>query len=210
MLEHFVVRANSHARATEGVAEGPVMPEALSLDWDHPHAAPSPETAPATSDGRVPLVFGVVALLTIATLSATYVMGLLTLAATRQVAELRTTVDDLRDTLSTLKDAETGQRGYLLTGDDSYLLPYNAAVSHIRLNLDSLDAQVRAGRLAAADVARLAELARAKLAELQETIDLRKQFGPRPDLDEINEYVLGTMQATLDELAEHRRFPVIG
>src|SRR5436305_8191871 len=41
-------------------------------------------------------------------------------------------------------------------------------------------------------------------------IDLRKQFGPRPDLDEINEYVLGTMQATLDELAEHRRFPVIG
>ena len=41
-------------------------------------------------------------------------------------------------------------------------------------------------------------------------IDPRKQFGQNPDLDEINEYVLGTMQATLDELAEKRRLPVIG
>ena len=28
---------------------------------------------------------------------------------------------------STLKDAETGQRGFLLTGKDSYLAPYTAA-----------------------------------------------------------------------------------
>jgi 1-acyl-sn-glycerol-3-phosphate acyltransferase len=41
-------------------------------------------------------------------------------------------------------------------------------------------------------------------------INLREQFGPDPDIDEINEYVLGTMQATLDTLAEERRFPVIG
>jgi 1-acyl-sn-glycerol-3-phosphate acyltransferase len=41
-------------------------------------------------------------------------------------------------------------------------------------------------------------------------IDLREKFGPRPDVDEVNEYVLGTMQATLDSLAEERRFPVIG
>ena len=41
-------------------------------------------------------------------------------------------------------------------------------------------------------------------------IDLREKFGPNPDVDEIDEYVLGTMQATLDTLAEERRFPVIG
>jgi 1-acyl-sn-glycerol-3-phosphate acyltransferase len=41
-------------------------------------------------------------------------------------------------------------------------------------------------------------------------IHLREQFGPDPDVDEIDEYVLGTMQATLDTLAEERRFPVIG
>ena len=29
--------------------------------------------------------------------------------------------------LSLMQDAETGQRGYLLTGDEGYLLPYEAA-----------------------------------------------------------------------------------
>jgi hypothetical protein len=37
----------------------------------------------------------------------------------------------LEDILSTVKDAETGQRGYLLTGKDSYLDPYNTAVQEI-------------------------------------------------------------------------------
>jgi 1-acyl-sn-glycerol-3-phosphate acyltransferase len=43
-----------------------------------------------------------------------------------------------------------------------------------------------------------------------EPIDIRKQFGRNPDVQEVDEYVLGTMQATLDSLAEERRFPVIG
>jgi 1-acyl-sn-glycerol-3-phosphate acyltransferase len=43
-----------------------------------------------------------------------------------------------------------------------------------------------------------------------EPIDLRKRFGRNPDIQEIDEYILGTMQATLDSLAEQRRFPVIG
>ena len=41
-------------------------------------------------------------------------------------------------------------------------------------------------------------------------IHLREQFGRNPDVDEINEYVLGTMQATLDSLAEERTLPLIG
>ena len=39
------------------------------------------------------------------------------------------TLTALEDVLSTVKDAETGQRGYLLTGQESYLDPYNAAVA---------------------------------------------------------------------------------
>src|SRR2546423_3024852 len=41
-------------------------------------------------------------------------------------------------------------------------------------------------------------------------IDLRKEFGRNPDLDEVYEHVLGAMQATLDALAEERRLPLIG
>jgi methyl-accepting chemotaxis protein len=37
----------------------------------------------------------------------------------------------LEDTLSSLKDAETGERGYALTGEESYLEPYQAALGKI-------------------------------------------------------------------------------
>ena len=41
-------------------------------------------------------------------------------------------------------------------------------------------------------------------------IHIREQFGRNPDIDEVNEHVLGAMQATLDSLAEERRLPLIG
>jgi 1-acyl-sn-glycerol-3-phosphate acyltransferase len=41
-------------------------------------------------------------------------------------------------------------------------------------------------------------------------IDLRSEFGPRPDLDEVYDHVVRIMQDTLDALAAERRLPVIG
>jgi 1-acyl-sn-glycerol-3-phosphate acyltransferase len=41
-------------------------------------------------------------------------------------------------------------------------------------------------------------------------IDLRSEFGPDPDVDEIYDYVVRLMQDTLDALAAERRLPVIG
>src|ERR1700674_4902019 len=40
--------------------------------------------------------------------------------------------------LSELKDAETGQRGYLITGDDSYLAPYQSSLAAIKGALDDV------------------------------------------------------------------------
>jgi 1-acyl-sn-glycerol-3-phosphate acyltransferase len=41
-------------------------------------------------------------------------------------------------------------------------------------------------------------------------IDLREEFGPDPDLDEVYYEVVARMQRALDALGEERRFPVIG
>jgi 1-acyl-sn-glycerol-3-phosphate acyltransferase len=41
-------------------------------------------------------------------------------------------------------------------------------------------------------------------------IDLRKEFGRNPDLDEVYESVLGRMQASLDSMAAERLLPVVG
>src|SRR5712672_225135 len=45
---------------------------------------------------------------------------------------------ELADLLSQLKDAETGQRGYIITGDESYLAPYQAALGAIKGTLDDV------------------------------------------------------------------------
>src|SRR6476661_3884967 len=45
---------------------------------------------------------------------------------------------ELANLLSQLKDAETGQRGYLLDGSDNYLAPYRAARSGIKTTLEQL------------------------------------------------------------------------
>jgi methyl-accepting chemotaxis protein len=82
-----------------------------------------------------------------------------------------------RELLSDAKDAESGQRGYLLTGDDAYLEPYSTALKTLKGDLDRLN------RLVAGDPAQQGALAEiqsaltAKLAELKETIELRKNSG---------------------------------
>lgn len=41
-------------------------------------------------------------------------------------------------------------------------------------------------------------------------IDLQREFGPEPDVDEIYDHLIRLMQNTLDALAAERRLPVIG
>ena len=98
-------------------------------------------------------------------------------ADTRKVSDTHAVLSALENLLSTLKDAETGQRGFLLTGESSYLTPYNKAVSE----LPALGGDV--GRMVGGDPdeRRQVELIQshvaAKLAELKQTIDLRSASG---------------------------------
>jgi CHASE3 domain sensor protein len=47
-------------------------------------------------------------------------------------------IDSADDLLSELRDAETGQRGYLLTGDQDFLKPYLAVRRGIPAHLEEL------------------------------------------------------------------------
>ena len=83
----------------------------------------------------------------------------------------------LDDTVGRLVDAETGQRGYLLTGDEAYLTPYRAATKALgqttaRLKDLTSDSPAQQTRLQV-----LEPLVNNKLAELQRTIDLRRKEG---------------------------------
>jgi diguanylate cyclase (GGDEF)-like protein/PAS domain S-box-containing protein len=54
------------------------------------------------------------------------------------VAHSHEVLDELDGTLSAVKDAETGQRGYIITGDEEYLKPYTAALPFINEHLERL------------------------------------------------------------------------
>ena len=79
----------------------------------------------------------------------------------------RSALVDLRGLLD---DAETGQRGYLLTGEPKYLTPYEDARAAIPRQLDRVRALMADDQKAT--VAALSDAVPAKLAELQQTIDL--------------------------------------
>jgi signal transduction histidine kinase/DNA-binding response OmpR family regulator/CHASE3 domain sensor protein len=82
-----------------------------------------------------------------------------------------TTLDGL---LSTLQDAETGQRGYLLTNNEHYLDPYNAALPAVTSQLGELAELTRDNPRQQARIGPLKLHIDAKLAELRQTIDLRR------------------------------------
>ncbi|HEY4230241.1 MAG TPA: CHASE3 domain-containing protein [Thermoanaerobaculia bacterium] len=78
------------------------------------------------------------------------------------------------DALGNLSDAESGQRGYLLTGEDSYLSPYTAAVAAFGPEMESLARLTADNPVQQRRVGALRGMADAKLRELAETIRIRR------------------------------------
>jgi signal transduction histidine kinase len=77
--------------------------------------------------------------------------------------------------LQQVLDAETGSRGYLLTGDPRYLEPYNGSLSGISHTLDELQQLYPAGDPDAATVGVLTRNVQRKLAEMDLSVRMRKQ-----------------------------------
>ena len=80
----------------------------------------------------------------------------------------------LSQTESLIKDAETGQRGFLYTGDSKYLASYESAVSNINPAIDDLTQLTSDNPRQQARIPKLRSLAGLKLDELAQTIALYK------------------------------------
>ncbi|HMG86679.1 MAG TPA: CHASE3 domain-containing protein [Terracidiphilus sp.] len=78
----------------------------------------------------------------------------------------------LSETLALLTDAETGQRGFLYTGEERYLAPYNLAIRQIQSRIDELSRLTADNPSQRAAIRQLRSLAREKLNELAATIAL--------------------------------------
>ena len=87
------------------------------------------------------------------------------------------TLDRLRQVFESIEDAETGQRGFIITGDEAYLEPFNAALKRGPGTYFALQREAGAGELPGAQVAALERLIAAKLAELQAGVEVRRRDG---------------------------------
>ena len=128
--------------------------------------------------GRKLLAAFCLALLTAISVGAiTYTQTMRSIRLSGETKTARDTMQELLDTMSTLKDAETGQRGYLLTNDPSYLTPYDQAVSDMGAHLARLHALAKSQPQIARQLPALEQGIHSKMTELAFVLKIRDQEG---------------------------------
>jgi len=93
------------------------------------------------------------------------------------VSHTHVVIDEMDILLSTLTDAETGQRGFIITGDEGYLEPYNQALTNISKVQTSLRDLTKDNPLQQKRLESIDQLVGKKLAELKATIETRRLQG---------------------------------
>ncbi|WP_292659461.1 CHASE3 domain-containing protein, partial [Mesorhizobium sp.] len=115
-------------------------------------------------------------------------------AAAREAIEYQQLLSGL---LSLAQEAESGQRGYLLTGEKSYLEPYRSAVGAIPGQLAHIDSLTAPDDQLVQPINHIKDALSQKQAELAETIALYDQGNATKALDLIRS---GQGKAVMDEI----------
>lgn len=93
----------------------------------------------------------------------------------------------LNDLQMRMLNAETGQRGYLLTGRSEYLQPYEQAIAPVTQSILKLKQRYENQADALALLTELDQLSLSKLKEMAQTVDLKKNNFSEASLDQVLE-----------------------
>jgi signal transduction histidine kinase/CHASE3 domain sensor protein len=112
------------------------------------------------------------------------ILGLLTYAGIANIRSARTgvisthrAIETTKSVLQDITDAETGQRGFLLTADERYLQPYHAALNRLAADTALLRVFVRTDAVQTRQLDSLSGRIGVKLAELGQGITLMRTKG---------------------------------
>ncbi len=132
--------------------------------------------------------------------------------AVGEMAQTQHTRAALNRLLQNMLDAETGLRGFLLTGEERYLAPYEGAVATLHSNLDALRSSFADSPEDREDFSQLAQQIGRKLSEMALSLDLRRQgnedawrFVIFTDVGKENMDAIRTHALALIERADRRR-----
>ncbi len=95
------------------------------------------------------------------------------------VAHSHQVLAELQETRTLLGDAEDEQRGYLITGDESFLLHFEEVLQRFDSKLETLRAVMADQPAQLEQIDRLAKAAQTKFASMRAIIDTRRLLGPR-------------------------------
>jgi PAS domain S-box-containing protein len=123
--------------------------------------------------------------LLLVSVGVTYYIGLVALQNNRRLAHEVTVLQQLEAYLSTLLSMETGQRGFILTGQQEYLDPYTQAAAQLDKRSTTLRDYASHRELPEQSVEHILQLAHDKTAELEKTIQIRKEQGEAAALNVI-------------------------
>ena len=125
--------------------------------------------------GTATAVVLVAVLLTYSAVSYWHLRNISTIQATAR--ESTAALDAASRLFSALQDAETGQRGYLLTTLPEYLAPYESALGTVKQMRGALGEALRKEPAQAERLAELDQHIDAKLAEMAELLQIADQQG---------------------------------
>jgi signal transduction histidine kinase len=119
-------------------------------------------------------------------------------AANERVHDSQLRQQALSEFIALISDAESGQRGYLLTGESSYLQPYTEAVTKVEAALDRVH-QAYGGKDDSREFQELRILTGKKLGELEDTLALFKRRGTAPAMNIVR---TDAGKRTMDDIAK--------
>lgn len=128
---------------------------------------------------------------------------------TQQLGNSNSIILALENLLSTLKDAETGQRGYLLTAEPSYLAPYELAQGRVLSELTTLSKLLTGDDAQLAELGTVTRLINSKLIELARTIELEREGNREQALaivrGDSGRAVMDQLRSTLTTMENHEQ-----
>ena len=122
------------------------------------------------------LSFALVLLLIAANAFVSYRSVLRVNSNNERVLKTTQVLTEMQAILSTMQDAEAGQRGYIITGKENYLEPYNRALNNIAQQQNELHNLIEEPEIRR-QIAPLDAQIKARLVALKETIALRRTRG---------------------------------
>jgi len=122
------------------------------------------------------------------------------------VSRSREVLEQLQFVLSTLQDAETGERGFVITGKEEFLEPFRSAEQALEVQLVELERVVTDVRVRAQRDELLA-LAREQLAFLREVVELRGTAGAAAAAarSEFGKERMDAIRDRLEQISHHER-----